>query len=116
MFGSLRSSLARCATLLTIFTVLALANPFCCHLLPHFAAEQAQAEVAFDGMDQKCPGKPDAQRECVLKVGEPLPAELWHRAIVVPIGLLERSAAPRGARPAVPPPLARHRLLGIYLV
>lgn len=94
---------AACAALVA----LAVANPFCCHLLPAFAAEAVQTETAFDARDACCAGKPEAVHEDVLAVPPPPPLAVWWAA-VVPVSVLapEVSRVESGCAAAPPRTIA----------
>lgn len=108
-----RLRLAPSTAVFAAVLALALANPFCCHLLPFFQAEVVQTETAFDTVDATCAGKPKAQRaDDLLVVPPPV------------MGLLVLTPGPLLAAPLEPPPSAgprlggppRYKLLGIYRV
>ena len=98
---------------LTAVLVLALANPFCCHLLPFYSAEVVQTETALDTVDASCAGKPEAvtQGELVLAP----PPVLGLPVSILPL-LLGKVARPMGRGQPEPGGPARHKLLGIYRV
>lgn len=75
-----RQKLPALPALLAVVVALALANPFCCHFLPAFAAEAAQTETAFDARDTECAGKPEAVTEDDLSVPPPMLLALWRPA------------------------------------
>ncbi len=101
------------AAVLTALLVLALVNPFCCHLLPFYAAEVVQTETAFDTVDASCAGKPEAVADGELVLAPP--PVLGLPVAILP--LLLSQVAPPNARlqpESGGPP--RHKLLGIYRV
>jgi hypothetical protein len=100
---------------LTVAVVGALLNPFCCAFMPRFAAEAAQAETAFDGLDKLCAGKPKSVRAEAEVFSAPLLAvveELFSIRVAPSAPLRQASGDRRGDAVAIP----RHKLLQVYLV
>lgn len=115
MSSGLRHPRATLAAILAGVVVFALANPFCCHLLPHFEAEPGLGEVTMDEVAAPCPGKPEA----VTEPGALHPDfvavtvdRIELDTIVVPVSAA-RLVCERKARPPGPP---RWVLFGVFLI
>jgi hypothetical protein len=101
------------AAVLTAVLALALANPFCCHLLPFYSAEVVQTETAFDTVDASCAGKPEAVADGGLVLA--LPPGLGLPVSILPVLLSHVEPAVARERPETGGP-PRHKLLEIYRV
>jgi len=115
MLSGLRHTRATLAAILAGVVVFALANPFCCHLLPLYEAESGLGEVAVDEVASPCPGKPEAVKE---------PGALHPEFVAVTVDRIEpavrqvpepasRPACDRNVATAGPP---RWVLFGVLLI
>jgi hypothetical protein len=87
--------------------VLALLNPLCCHLMPHFQADPHQESLCYSEKNCKCAGKPEAVFDAPLILSVSLLAEPLTRtlAVALPRDLLLAQRLPGGDPPTLAPPL-----------
>ncbi len=87
--------------------MMALLNPLCCHLMPHFEADPHQEELCYSEKNCKCPGKPEAVSSICLVLSvhpsvEPLTQTV---SIAAPKALLLSRRLLSGDPPTLAPPL-----------